>query len=100
MVQIGPKPPKVVRDEPMLRNYWNDFDETFTIWRAVVWNGVVFYNFLLARPNWSKLVQNLQKPIKRAQAPKLLDRFDETLTIRRAVVWNGAVFDNCFTGLH
>ena len=34
--RIGPKPSKTVADEPMLRNYCNDLDETFTIRRALV----------------------------------------------------------------
>ena len=41
MDQIGPKPEKAVADEPMLRNYWTEFDDSFTKRRAVVWNGAV-----------------------------------------------------------
>ena len=66
MVQIGPNPPKIVADEPMLWNYCTYFDENLTIRRAVVWNGAVFYSFFffLVHVKWSKLVQILKKEKK------------------------------------
>ena len=39
--QIGPKPSKIVTGTPMLRNYWTDFDELYTIRHVLVWNGAV-----------------------------------------------------------
>ena len=51
-------------DEPMLRNYWTDFEETSTIRNVVVRNGAICDIFLLAHPKWSKLVLGPQKPLQ------------------------------------
>ena len=59
-------------DEPMLRNYWSDFNEIFTIRRALVWNGAVLDFIFIGPP---KMDQIRPKPPKTVADKPMLPNY-------------------------